>query len=103
MALKDDDLSILERKYAMYVLLAISEHPMTRKTDIMRLQQQNERTKFERINELIDAGLIECTVPEGYKRDRMILTEEGEELVKSIKKIRTILRRVQKKDFDPES
>ncbi len=103
MALKDDDLGILEKKYAMYVLLAVSEHPMSTKTEIMRLQQQNERTKFDRINELIDAGLIECKVPEGFKRDRMVLTEDGEELVKSIKKIRTVLRRVQRKEFDPES
>ena len=97
MALKDDDMEVLERKYAMYLLLAVSEHPMSTKTEIMRLQQQNERTKFNRINELIALGLIEYARSENYSRERIILSKDGEELVKIIKKARTVLRRVQRK------
>ena len=97
MELKDDDIEVLERKYAMYLLLAVSEHPMSTKTEIMRLQQQNERTKFNRINELIALGLIEYARSENYSRERIVLSKDGEELVKIIKKARTVLRRVQRK------
>ncbi len=102
MALKDDDMEVLERKYAMYLLLAVSEHPMSTKTEIMRLQQQNERTKFNRINELIALGLIEYARSENYSRERIVLSQDGEELVRIIKKARTVLRRVQRKAEDSD-
>ena len=102
MALKDDDMDVLERKYSMYILLAVSEHPMSTKTEIMRLQQQNERTKFNRINELIALGLIEYAKSENYSRERIVLSKDGEELVRIIKKARTVLRRVQRKAEDSD-
>ncbi len=102
MALKDDDMEVLERKYAMYLLLAVSEHPMSTKTEIMRLQQQNERTKFNRLNELIALGLIDYARSENYSRERIILSKDGEELVRLIKKARAVLRRVQRKTDDSD-
>ena len=102
MALKDDDMEVLERKYAMYLLLAVSEHPMSTKTEIMRLQQQNERTKFNRLNELIALGLIDYARSENYSRERIVLSKDGEELVRIIKKARTVLRRVQRKAEDSD-
>ena len=75
---------------------------MSTKTEIMRLQQQNERTKFNRLNELIALGLIDYARSENYSRERMVLSKDGEELVRLIKKARTVLRRVQRKTDDSD-
>ncbi len=96
MSLKQDDLDRLERKYAMYVLLAVDKHPMSTKTDIMRMDPGNEKTKFTRLNEMIELGLI------GYKADtngvtKLVLTPEGQDIVNKIKKIRLGILKLEKK------
>lgn len=88
MTLSPDDMDILEKRYAMYVILAIDSHPMSTKTEIMRLGPGNEKTKFQRINELIDIGLIEYREAEGYSTKRLVLSEEGRKMATKIKKIR---------------
>lgn len=93
MSLSDNDLEILERRYSMYVLLALDKMPGCTKTDIMRLNPGNEKTKFRRINELIAEGFIECEYSPEHKSKRLNLTAEGKELVTRIKKIRALLLR----------
>jgi predicted transcriptional regulator len=77
----------------MYVLLALDKMPMCTKTDIMRLDPGNEKTKFKRINDLIAEGFIECVYSSEYKSKRLNLTAEGKELVIRIKKVRALLLR----------
>ena len=91
MSIKHNDLEILERKHAMYVLLAIDENPNSTKTDIMRLENGDEKTKFQRINELIVLGYIDTIFVEGYSTKRLILTDKGKALVKHIDGLRRIL------------
>ena len=90
MTLTQDDMKLFEQKFSMYVLLEIGEHPNSTKTDIMRLQQGNEKTKFQRINEMIVAGLIDQVQCEGYSTKRLILSQKGKEAVEAIKILRNI-------------
>lgn len=85
------DLEVLERKHAMYVLVAIKENPDSTKTDIMRLEKGDEKTKFQRINELIALGYIDTVFSEGYSTKRLILTKKGDRLVKHIEALRGAL------------
>lgn len=85
------DLEVLERKHAMYVLVAIKENPDSTKTDIMRLERGDEKTKFQRINELIALGYIDTVFSEGYSTKRLILTKKGDRLVKHIEALRGAL------------
>lgn len=90
MTLKQDDMEILERKLAMYVLLAIDKKPMSTKTEIMRLHPNNERTKFVRMQELIEAGYIEYKADD-KGIDKLVLTKEGQEAANRIKKLRLVV------------
>ena len=102
MSLKQDDMDLLERKFAMYVLLAIDRHPGCTKTDIMRLENGNEKTKFQRINEMIQAGYVDLAQVEGYSTKRLVLTKEGDDLVKKLKKVRYALITKANKIIDDE-
>lgn len=88
MALSQDDLSIFEKKYAMYVLLAIDSNPMSTKTEILRLEEGNEKTKFIRIQEMIDLGLVEYRDFPDHSSKRLALTPEGASIVSKLKKLR---------------
>ena len=101
MVLKQDDLEILERRYAMYILLALEKNPMSTKTEIMRLDSRNEKTKFVRIQELMDAGLIEYRTTD-TGATKINLSAEGESIVKKIKKIRLELLKLSNKNTDDE-
>ena len=90
---RQDDYSLLERKYAMYLLLLLDHYPNTTKTDLMRMDEGNEKTKFVRLTELIDAGLVEYVELNGRKTNRLQLSELGKELVPKIKKINSTLRK----------
>ena len=101
MVLKQDDLEILEKRYAMYILLALEKNPMSTKTEIMRLDPGNEKTKFIRIQELMDAGLIEYRTTE-TGATKICLSTAGESLAKKIKKIRLEVLRLSNKNTDEE-
>ena len=90
---RQDDYSLLERKYAMYLLLLLDHYPNTTKTDLMRMDEGNEKTKVVRLTELIDAGLVEYVELNGRKTNRLQLSELGKELVPKIKKINSTLRK----------
>ena len=101
MVLKQDDLEILEKRYAMYILLALEKNPMSTKTEIMRLDPGNEKTKFIRIQELMDAGLIEYRTTD-TGATKICLSAAGESLAKKIKKIRLEVLRLSNKNTDEE-
>ncbi len=81
-------LDILERKYSIYVILAVRNYPGSTKTEILRLDPGNERTKFLRINDLIEAGIV--MVSEERKQHnamRLYLTPKGQEVANYLDKI----------------
>ncbi len=93
MSLSGDDYDLLERKFAMYVLVAVSENPHSTKTQIMRLEEGNERTKYQRLRELSDAGYIEYVRSDNYAGERMVLSRDAEEIVSYLNKIRSVMAR----------
>jgi len=98
MNLIESDVSVLERSCAIYMLLLISEHEGLSKKRLTNMgESYNERTKNDRIAELIDAGLVEYRRGElKYNAGAVYLTEDGKELVKSLVKVRNILKKIQK-------
>ena len=75
----------------MYVILAIDENPNSTKTDIMKLERGDEKTKFLRINELIAEGIVGTIFVEGYSTKRLFLTDKGKAIAGHIEAIRGVL------------
>lgn len=78
---------VLERKFAIYVILCVKEMPGSTKSDIIKKDEGNERTKFLRISELIDEGII---MVDDTKRQhnsiKLYLTPKGQEVAKHLEK-----------------
>ena len=100
MTLKSNNFDLLERKFAIYVLVALSEHPYSTKVEITHLEPGNVRTKFQRLTELSAAGYIDYVRSENFRGERMVLTRDAEELVAYLKKVKVVLdRRKTKPDY----
>ena len=84
MAVSQNDFDILERKSAIYILAAIYENPNSSKSEIINLERCQLRTKFVRIEEMIDAGLVEANKDVNSPAIRVRLTPKGESIVKGI-------------------
>lgn len=87
--------SALESKYAMQIILAVRDHPGASKTEIMRLDSTNEKTKFARITQLIKIGLIE--VQSGgnqWNTSRLYLTPEGQEVATNVENINKTMKKL---------
>lgn len=97
MAVSQDDFEIIERKQAIYILAAIHEHPNSTKTEIMNLERCCLRTKFERIEDLIDAGLVEGKKDLNSAAIRVRLTPEGEAIIKGIIENHDLLKEASKR------
>ncbi len=81
-------LGLLERKSALYVLLDVKEHPGASKSDVQNRDKINKRTKFVRIEELVEAGLIvENRDPRQHATVKLYLSPEGQEIADHILKI----------------
>ena len=81
-------LGLLERKSALYVLLEVKGHPGASKSDITDKEKINRRTKFVRIQELVEAGLIvENRDPRQHAIVKLYLSPEGQEIADHILKI----------------
>ena len=79
---------ILERKYALYVILCVKEMPGSTKSEIIKLDPRNERTKFLRIKELIDAGIIKVDdVQRQHNAMKLYLTEKGQVMANYLEKM----------------
>ena len=95
------DLSVLERKSSLYILLTIRNNPGLTKTQLMRLDEGNERTKFVRMNELIECGLISSRQGDGqWNSTKLYLTEEGQEIAECIDKISKVLSKMNPKPLE---
>lgn len=78
---------VLERKFAIYVLLSVKNMPGATKSDVIKREEGNERTKFLRISELIEAGLI--TVDDAKRKHNTIklyLTPKGQEVANHLER-----------------
>ena len=78
---------VLERKFAIYVLLSVKNMPGATKSDVIKREEGNERTKFLRITELIEAGLI--TVDDAKRKHNTIklyLTPKGQEVANHLER-----------------
>lgn len=102
MKLGQEDLGLLERKYAMYVLLAVDKYPGSTKTTIMRLEPGFEKTKFIRLTELTAAGLIDYDRENEDANISLRLTPAGAEVVATIKVLRRKLLTVTKAEDSSE-
>ena len=94
--------SPLEKRSALEVILQIHKRPGLTKTEVMRLpvgpeeKAPNEKTRFQRINELIDLGVIEVrNVGPQWNSTGLYLTEEGERLAKQIESMNRVMRKLQ--------
>lgn len=85
------DLSIFERKYAMYILLAVADNPRSGKSDIVYMERGNFKTKFVRIEELIQTGYLEVTAGEHWKTMALVLTPKGEKAVEAIRRLHDLI------------
>ena len=95
--------SALESKYAMQILLAIKEHPGASKTEIMRMDSTNEKTRYARINHMIKIGLIEVqTGGNQWNTSRLYLTPAGQEIASHVESINRIMKRVHESLPDEE-
>jgi len=90
----ENTFEILERKFSLYVIMAVKENPGSMKTEIIKLKEGNERTKFERINDMIEEGII--VIGDEYRQHnamRLYLTPKGQEIAGHLEKIRQVLER----------
>ena len=69
-----------ERKYAMYVLVALRLHGEMTKTELMTLDEGNEKTKFMRIQDAIETGLIDYRETGTNNAKVISLTPKGEDI-----------------------
>ena len=91
MTLRTADVSILEKKFSIYLLLAVENNPGMNKWEIMSLEEGSLKTKLNRLNELIDEGLIETEYLKNHNASALKLTEKGRQIAIKLKKIRNIL------------
>ena len=74
----------------MYVLLVIAENPGISKTKLMRLEEGYERTKFLRIQELIEAGYVRIVEGGHWKSMPLELTEKGMRAARSVEELKKL-------------
>lgn len=87
--------SALESKYAMQIILAVRDHPGASKTEIMRLDSTNEKTKYVRINHLIKIGLIKVeTGGNQWNTSRLYLTSAGQEVASYVESINKTMKKL---------
>lgn len=90
---------VLESKYAMRVLAEICVNPGMTKTEVMRLDG-GEKTRYVRVNELIEAGLVEARQGDGCANAFALYpTPAGETVGNHIRGINRVMRRRERKGW----
>ncbi len=98
---KTDLIELLERKFAIQVVLAVKRMPGCSKADVMG--DNNRRTKFLRIDEMIEAGII--TADEEKRQHQIIklyLSPKGQELASILDKLYEFSESYPVPNFRPE-
>ncbi len=94
MNLKQKDMACFEKSSAIYVLLAIYDSEgATKKKIIESGEGENVRTKFQRIDDLIELGLVEYRkeADDPHNSGSLYLTEDGKKVAEHMKKAREIV------------
>lgn len=91
MTLKSRDTEILERAYAINILLEIDRCPGRSKLEVITVENTGIKTKMTRISELANAGLIHIEKGDRFNRDLLYLTKKGKIIATKLKKIRYVL------------
>lgn len=84
----DDLIELLNRKYCIFILMQIAEHPGATKTEILEIEPGNERSKFLRIGDLVENKLVTTdTRARKHNTIRLYLSPLGQEIVTHLKQI----------------
>ena len=86
-----DDLEILERSNSTYIIRLLEKYPGLNKTEIMCTEGRNLSTKNRRLDELVQAGLLD--IDEGPRREMIFsLSEYGKRIAPHLDAICEILK-----------
>ena len=74
-----EGLSILGERYTIDIILMVHDKPGINKTEIIRSSPSGERTRAVRVDELVEAGILETVEGEHWRGLYYKLTEFGQE------------------------
>ena len=83
-----EGLSILGERYTIDIILMVHDKPGINKTEIIRSSPSGERTRAVRVDELVDAGILETVEGEHWRGLYYKLTEFGQEVAASLVTLR---------------
>ncbi|QHK17623.1 hypothetical protein JS82_05700 [Methanomassiliicoccaceae archaeon DOK] len=85
-----EGISILGERYAIDIILMVHDKPGVNKTEIIRSSPNGERTRAVRVDELVEAGILEIVEGEHWRGLYYRLTEKGERIASHLSEIRSI-------------
>ena len=81
-------INVMEKKHVLRLIVFVKEHPGCSKSDAIKSLKGSDRTKFLRIDELIEYGFFfEDDAPRRSNTKKLYLTPKGQELALLIEKI----------------
>ena len=81
-------LELFEKKYALQMIMTVRDNPGFTKIGIIESEEGNNRTKYLRINEMIENGIIFVKDERNqYNSMRLYLTPKGQEIATYLEKI----------------
>ena len=89
----DERLRVLERNYVTEILLALRETEGLCITDLCNTRSGINGTRYRRVMELLDAGLVETRIGSGkcHNRKSMYLTEKGRKVADSLASLEELM------------
>lgn len=94
-------ISRIGNKYMLEFLLDAKEEPgMTKKAMILKEGIGGDKTKYERVNNLIALGLLETRSGGKWNVNKLFLTPEGQMVAKSLEDIEKVLGEMDEKRKD---
>ncbi|AMH94036.1 hypothetical protein AR505_0314 [methanogenic archaeon ISO4-H5] len=89
---------LLGRKFCIFILLEIAKHPGATKSEILGVEEGNARSKFLRIGDLVEAGLVQTDErPRKHNTVKLYLTPLGQEVCEYLKKVVNLYEEEMKK------
>ena len=85
-----EGISILGERYSIDIILMVYEKPGMNKTEIVRSVPSGQSTRSARIDELIEAGILETAEGEHWRGIYITLTEKGIRIAKHLAEINSI-------------
>jgi len=100
---RDTALELLDSPYTVAILIDVLRNPGISKSELLNLRTRGNRTRFNRIQELIGIGLISVK-PSRHNTMHLYLTVEGQSIAVLLEKAVGELAEVQppEKPSDPE-